>query len=470
VFETGLRQLRLAMAMVWGRKIDPANVTRLIDDALATLAEFGRPGEDVEQLVDGPFADPSMRRDLTERALRRTARRLARLSPFYAQRFAAAGLDPRRLTADTIRELPVTLKADLVAAPHDFVCAGSSPVLSTRSTGSTGKPVEVWLSQYEASLWPALAALSGVLRAEIGPGEVMQVCVSSRATAAVQQDVNACRLAGARANVIGLVPADEGLDALLDGVTMLATYPSYLALLLAAAERRGLGAADFQLHRVDVGGEILSPALAGAAAAMFGVPRINDGFGMTEVVPVSGRTCTLGHLHHDLNMGHVEVLSLETGEPAQPGELGTVVITPYFPFRECMPVFRYDSRDLVRALPDEPLGCELAGVPGTSAILGKQEAPGASTAGMTTRDIVEALEALPTRPWPARFRVDAEDGRTTLTLPESTVAGLGVAAVTEHLADRGLDVTIRLVPDGDAQELRRVRSDLMEATFTTRAS
>jgi phenylacetate-CoA ligase len=104
VFETGLRQLRLAMAMVWGRKIDPANVTRLIDDALATLAEFGRPGEDVEQLIDGPFADPSMRRDLTERALRRTARRLARLSPFYAQKRVPLGWAPWLVCVTTVRD------------------------------------------------------------------------------------------------------------------------------------------------------------------------------------------------------------------------------------------------------------------------------------------------------------------------------------------------------------------------------
>ena len=32
------------------------------------------------------------------------------------------------------------------------------------------------------------------------------------------------------------------------------------------------------------------------------------------------------------------------------------MITPFFPYRDCMPVFRYDTRDVVRTLPDEPLG------------------------------------------------------------------------------------------------------------------
>lgn len=479
MFETGVRQLRLALAMVWGRPLNVGVLTGLVDDALATLREFGEPGDDVGQLVDGPFADPTVRRDLTERALRRTARRLVGVSPFYAQRFAAAGVDPRRLTVDNLGELPLTVKADVVAEPTAFLCAGSTPVISTRTTGSTGAPVEIWLSRYEASMWPAFAALSGILRGEIGPTDAMQVCLSSRATAAVQQDVGVCRLAGARADVVGLVPPDEALDSMLHGrPTILATYPSYLAMLIKAAVRRGVGPAEFRLRRVDTGGEVLSTALAAAAREAFGTPNINDTFAMTEVLPVTGRSCNLGHLHHDLNTGHVEVLSVATGEPAAAGELGTVVITPYYPYRECMPVFRYDTRDLVRVLPDGPLGCDLAGTPATSLILGKFEGlprgatPGAGgrAAGATTRDLVEALEALPTNPWPARFRAEVrDDGRLGLTLPRSTVDGFGAEDVTTHLADRGLDVELRTVADDEATALRAVRADLIESTFTARA-
>ncbi len=44
---------------------------------------------------------------------------------------------------------------------------------------------------------------------------------------------------------------------------------------------------------------------------------------MTEVIPVTGRTCSRAHLHADLNTGLTELLDLETGEPAAPGALGT---------------------------------------------------------------------------------------------------------------------------------------------------
>lgn len=51
----------MAMGMVWGRKLDTANLARLVDNALAILAEFGEPGSDVHALLDGPLADPTSR-------------------------------------------------------------------------------------------------------------------------------------------------------------------------------------------------------------------------------------------------------------------------------------------------------------------------------------------------------------------------------------------------------------------------
>ena len=38
-----------------------------------------------------------------------------------------------------------------------------------------------------------------------------------------------------------------------------------------------------------------------------------------------------------------------------------------------MPVFRYDTRDVVRVLPDTPLTCEISGLPATSKVLGKAD-------------------------------------------------------------------------------------------------
>jgi phenylacetate-CoA ligase len=468
VFDTGVRQLRMAMGMVWGRRLDPDNLERLVGDALATLHEFGEPGADVGALVDGPLADPEARREAAMRGLRRTARRLALTSPFYARRFGALDLDVAHMDPDRLADVPVTVKRDLVDVARDFRCTDVAASLATRTTGTTGRPAQVWLSRYELRLWAALGALAAVLRDDLRPDDVMQVNISSRATASVALDIAVCRLAGAGCCLLGVIPPDEALDNLCLGeVTLLSSSPSYLGELVTAARRRGLGPADFRLRRIDVGGEVLSPALAQAARATFGSPRVNDLFGMTEVLPVTGRTCDHGHLHHDLNTGHVEHLDPRTGAPAGPGELATVVITPYFPYRDCTPVFRYDTRDVVRCLPEGPLACELAGLPATSKVLGKADQL-VRLGGhdvVTPRQLVEAVESLPTELWPARFRATVHRGRLRLTLPTSAAAGLGTSGAQAHLADHGVDADLDLVPDECAPRLRTLRCDLRETTL-----
>ena len=471
MFDTGVRQLRLGLSMVYGRRLDAANIGRLIEDAHSTLAEFGEPGDDVESFTDGPLADPETRQELANSSLRRTAKRLAKQSPFYGRRFAAADIDPGKLDPAALAKIPVTVKADLIRRIEDFRCADAPRHLATRTTGTTGRPAEIWLSKYEIGVWPALSALAAVLRKDLRTTDLMQLNVSSRATISVQMNVATCRLAGAGVRVLGTVPPDEALDSLGEGgVTLLTAPPSYLGELVVAARRRGLGPADFSLRRIDAGGEVLSPSLAAALVETFGAAKVNDNFAMTEVIPVTGQMCSQRHLHHDVNMGFVEYLDLETGEPAAPGALATVVITPYFPYRDCTPVFRYDTRDVVRRLPDEPLTCESAALPGVSGVLGKADQLLRTGSDVVTpRQLIEAIEALPSQPWPARFRARLDDsGKTVLTLPEYAIAGLGHRGAVEHFAGHGLDVDLGLVPDDEATALRPLRCDLRETTFVAR--
>jgi phenylacetate-coenzyme A ligase PaaK-like adenylate-forming protein len=472
MFETGIRQFRMALSMVWGRRLDTPNLGRLIDDLLATIEEFGEPGDavDEQQLLGGPLADPAARREFAERALRRTARRLATASPFYERVFAAAGVEPGKLSPASLAKIPVTTKRDLIERQRDFVCTDVAPYLTTRTTGTTGRPAEIWLSRYEMELWPALNALAAVLRDELRPDDLLQVNMNSRAIAATHLAAATCRLARSGCRLLGVVPPQESLDGLTAGATLLSTYPSYLAELVTAARHRGLGPADFHLRRVMVGGEILSPSLARAASQTLGVPRITDPFTMTEVIPAAGQTCSRAHLHFDLNSSHTELLDLATGEPAEPGALGTLVITPYFPYRECMPVFRYDTRDVARRLPGEDTGCELAGAPAISQILGKADHLLRLASGevITPRELVNAIEALPTQPWPARFRAQARDGRVLLTLPAAAIDGYGEVAARRHFREAGLALDLVIVGGDEAASLRPARSDLRETTFADR--
>ncbi|WP_405942401.1 phenylacetate--CoA ligase family protein [Streptomyces sp. NBC_00207] len=465
MLETGVRQVRVAMAMVFGRRLNVRAVERLVADALATLEEFGSLGDDVDELADGPFADPAERRDLQNRALQRTVNRLAKRSPFYRERLA--GIDLDGLTTETLTRIPVTRKADLIERPADFLC--SAPYLATQTTGTTGRPVQMWLSRYEMELWPALIALSVVLRGDIRPGDRMQINLSSRATAAVQEDVEVCRMVNASCHVVGQVPPEESVEHLLgrNGTrpTLLTGNPSYLARMLTAARQRGYGPDDFGLRAIYAGGEIVSPAFVRALRETFGAETIGDNFGMTELLPVGGRTCSRRHLHIDPNMGYTEVLDLETGEPAGPGQLGELTVTPYYPYRECMPVLRYNTGDVVRTLDGEP-DCELAAVPAVSQILGKAGTLlRTADSVVTPREIVEALDGTPGMPWPLRHRAAVADGRLHVEVASRDATA---AEVTERLLARGIDARVTVLPLDDEEAARRfpLRCDLLEHTFT----
>ena len=472
MFETGIRQFRMAMAMVNGRRIKPQIIQRLVADADATLREFGSPGDDVDQLLDGPFADPDTRTHFQTQGLRRTARRLAKRSPFYAARFAEAGLDPKTVDLDSISSVPVTTKADLVEHAAEFVCTDSRPYLSTRTTGTTGAPAEIWLSRYEAELWPAMAALSGLLRNEINHTDCLQINLSSRATAAVQHDIEVCRLVGARSRALGLVPVDQSIDGLLDhgdgnAATILGTYPSYLARLVTAARRRGLGPDDFALRRIDVAGEMLSHAVATAARDTFGV-RPSDTFAMTEVLPVSGRTCGQGHLHLDLNMGLVEVIALDgagTGRTRRARHDGRHPVLPLSRLHAGVPL-RHPRRRAPPPRRTAHLQPRRRPRPVAHPRQSRASCSPPTTGLVTPRDIVEVLEALPAEPWPAQYRASHERRRPP------THRSVGHRRRHDHRRDRPPlrrprhRLRHRRLTDTD-EPLRHVRADLAETTFTT---
>lgn len=474
MFETGIRQLRMARSMIWGKPFDVRSVEALVADALSTLDEFGAPGDDLEQLLDGPFADPEIRRRLQDRAIRRTVRHAVASTPYYRELFGRLGLDGDDIGIAEFAVVPVTTKQDLAGRCADFIAEGTRPQQSTRTTGSSGSPVQIWTSADEARLWPALAALAGVLRGEIGPADVLQVNISSRATAAIQHDVSVCRLAGARIVLLGLIDPLDSLDVLQrEATTILSTYPSYLAELVAAAERTG--SRTPALRRIDCGGELLSMALTRRAERVFGA-RVVDSFAMTEVLPVSARHCTAGHLHHDLNSGYVEFLALDSDVAVAAGEAGRVVITPYYPLRHCMPVIRYDTGDVVRPLDDGELTCELAGMPATTPILGSTaDVLAASRDGVTPRLVVEALDALPRAAQPPRFALLHTDGTAVVEVAAESLTAQLAADLEQALAAAGGTVEVRRVRRTDAgwrepEALRAVRADLREATFTHRSS
>jgi phenylacetate-CoA ligase len=415
MLDTAYRQLRHGWSVTTGKRIRVADLLALVTHARATIAEFGRLERDQLLEAMGAAPDPEFRRSLNERRWRAAVRKAYEETAYYRQALDRLGLRPEELTLDRIAELPPTPKSALRALPEAFVSSRVDVALQAFTTGTTGTPTSCWFSAYELDLAAAYGALSLMINIGVGERDVLVLCTSSRAALGGHTLLRAARLVGAATVVGGVIDPAEMLSRLATPVhvprkkpkiSVVSVFPSYLSVLVQTGERLGYTAADFGVETILCGGEILSDALRQRARDFFGA-KIEDSYAMTEIFPFGGQVCSQDHLHYTADHGLVEVLDPVTFTPTGPGEIGSLVITPFPPYRETTVILRLATGDLVRRLPAEPT-CELAGQPATSRLFGKAAlALGTGERPLYQRDILELLEAQPRLPAPMRYGVDA---------------------------------------------------------------
>ena len=474
---TAFAQIRFALAVATGRSLPGWALDRLIADALATVREFGGVGPDGPEAVAGPALDESTRRAVQLRRFRAQATRAARETAFYPPVFAGLGLDPAKVEWSDVLRLPLTPKESLRDDPDAFVRRGAAVALRTTTTGTTGRPTRVCFSARELRTMTALSGLGQLLHGQLAPEDVAVMATSSRATLGNLSLAGACAQLGALLRPVGLVEPALTLELLAEDLrlpgkkpkpSVLSTYPSYLGLLVEEGLRRGYRPGDFALERVSVGGGVVTAGLRRRASALFGeTVAFDTGYAMTETFPFAGMPCDQGHLHFEPSHGLIEVLDPDTGVPAAPGAVGTLVVTPFPPFRKTTLLLRYDTQDLVRAVAGPPT-CRLSSLPASSDLLGKRRLAVRHAASWTTpRDVLEALEAVPAVPLPARFGFrDAGDGVAVEVVVREDGPAIK-AAIALGLEGHGVPLRgLRLVRD--KSELRDpfpLRCDLREPIF-----
>jgi phenylacetate-CoA ligase len=469
MFATAYHQLRYAAGLLRGRSVPVDSLGRLARDLVATVAEFGAPGED-SQLIPGQQGgpDPAARLAITTRSLRLTARRAVTRTAYYRD----LRIRPAELSVESWTQLPVTPKQALRDTPGAFVADGVPPALLALTTGTSGTPTRVAYSQRELDMLAALNTISAVLAQGLRPGHVVAYAGSSRATVPMMCTSAGTRGAGATLVQFGIVEPSIALERLVTPlglrgaaplVTHLTANTSYLAALVAAGEQSGRRPEDFGLVAIQVGGEILTDALRARAREVFGVP-IGIGYALTEALPFGATRCSAGHLHHAAEFGHMEVLDPATYQPVGPGQTGTLTITPYVPYRECTLLLRYVTGDLVRQLPGEP-ACELAAIPATSDVLGRYTGP--LSLRIPRREVMEVLDAERGVPQPARFAlVDDPAGPLLHVLVRQAQPALR-SRLEQGVADRSLNLA-GIVLHEDIEDLPPYpppRSDLRERSF-----
>ena len=476
MFEAALAQARFAASLVFGARFSLSALERLVDSLQATRHEFGSVGSEATELLGGPSLDETDRREIQLRRFRQQAVRGARETAYHAELFARAGLDPGRLSHDQIASLPLTPKAAIRDDPDAFLRRSVRVALRTTTTGTTGRPTEVCFSAHELRVTMLLGAISLLAAGRITSEDIVQINTSSRATLGNLCSAGALARIGALVCPVGLVEPEVTLGLLATRrriagkkpqVSVMSTYPSYLGELVECGLRLGFGPADFGLERIAIGGEIVTEGLKKRSEQLFGPVAFEEGYGMTETWPFVGQRCSQGHLHFEPTVGLLEVLTPETARPAQPGEIGTMVATPFAPYREATVVLRYDTEDLVWPLGEQP-DCSLRHLPGCSDVLGKRRLAVRHEHGWTCpRDVLEALEAVADVPLPARCGFWAAGDGVAVELFARADTGELRRIVARELETRGVPLReLRIVDDPrHLEHPLPLRGDLREASF-----
>jgi phenylacetate-CoA ligase len=480
MFETAFAQLRYAASVLFAIPFDLRALDRLVEGVLETQREFGTLGADSAEFLGGPELDEESRREIQLRRFRTQALRAANETGYYNPQFEHLGIDPARLTYDDILRIPITPKESLRNDPDAFVRRSSQPAFRTTTTGTTGKPTSVYFTAREIQATSLLTAITFLQSGQITPEDIVQISTSSRATLGNTCFSQACQRIGAVWYQTGLVDPAHALMLLseehyLPGkkprASFLNTYASYLGELVEYGLGHGYRPENFGLQRISVGGEIVTAGIKSRCQKLFGPVEFIQGYAMTETWPFSGTRCTQGHLHFEPSQGLMEVLDPDTSQPASPGQIGTIVATPFAPYREASVVLRYDTEDLVKAIAG-PLTCNLKHWPATSDLLGKLRlSVRGPDSWIYPRQIREAVEAIEEIPLPARCGFWAVPGGVAVEVFVRQANDALYQKLGQCLEKQSVPVQeLRLVEDpGQLQHPLPLRSDLREAQFDSRS-
>lgn len=479
MFETGLAQMRFAASLLFGLRFSLRSLDRLITSLQATQHEFGGIGSEGQELLESPQLDEPTRQTMQIRRFRSQAVRAARETDYYQRLFGQLDLDLHHMKYEEIARLPLTPKADLRTNPEAFVCRTAPTFLRALTTGTTGQPTSVSFSTYELRVYAALTAISALFSRDITSEDIVQISTSSRGTLGNLSVAGACAHIGALVSLAGVLEPAHTLALLAEQrhlvgrkarTSVLYTYPSYLGALIEDGLAQGYRPADFGLERIFVGGEIVTEGLKLRCRQLFGDARvIEGGYGMTEIWPFGGQLCEQGHLHFEVSQGLLEVANIETGAPALAGETGTIVATPFYPYRETTLVLRYATGDVVQRL-DEPLTCRLRHLPATSRLLGKRDLSVRHEEGwIHPRQVAEALEALEEVPLPARYGYWATPGGVAVEVVVKQATQQVRQHIEASLEEQGVPLQALHLREeaGQLQHPIPLRGDLREHVFGT---
>lgn len=295
--------------------------------------------------------------------LQSTLNRAQRNVAFYRTAFQAArvNLDAVSGLADLGR-LPLTTKEDLrLAYPYGMFAVPLKDIVRIQCTsGTTGRPVVVGYTPNDVRSWSECVAR--VLAAGgVSEHDVVQVAFTYGLFSGGLGFHYGAERVGA-----SVVPASTGsLDRQVMILrdfksTALACTPGYALAIASAMHEAGVRLEELSLRVGFFGAEPWSEPLRAQLEQRLGILAL-DNYGLTEILgPGVSFECERKNGLH-LNEDHfiAEVIDPETGQPAEPGKPGELVLTTIT--KEGFPLIRYRTGDIASIDPSScPCGRTLA--------------------------------------------------------------------------------------------------------------
>lgn len=310
--------------------------------------------------------------------VRRQVERLWRTNPFYRAHLEAAGTSPEQIRSldDFRRRIPVTSKADCLRDQEEHPPFGrrlgiprEEVALVNLTGGTSGQGQEVYgRSQHDVAHQGFLHQLPWFM-AGLRPGHMALNCVPAGGlTTGGWGPAEGFRLAGATAfHAGGALSTDAKVDLMLrfGAIHFIYASTNYLHTLGEAFRRRGLTPAECfpDMQGLFIVAEGYPAEWARATEAFWGA-KLHEGYGSTQGAGFIASTCERGVVRPDRERGlmhvfewtnFVEMIDPETGEPAEPGEDGEIVLTNLDIHGS--PVLRFGTRDRARFIPHGACGC-----------------------------------------------------------------------------------------------------------------
>jgi phenylacetate-CoA ligase len=399
-------------------------------------------------------------------------------TPFWRRKFDAAGLVPEDIRSmDDLPQIPFCTKTELQEDQAKHPPFGSYVAIPrtqwshfSATSGTTGHPLRRVLSardwQYMIDRFRRNPTMGpGDIVVILGPVDALIGPMVSSATAAAM---------GAMVVQAGLYDSAAKLRLIADlRPTAVSGTASYLMYLVELAQDLGIDLPGLGVRVLSAFGEpgIALEETREKLRRAWGVNRIADGYGITEIFPLGGNCAHSTSLHIAGDLAATEIVDPETGQPLPAGETGEVVITNLV--GESQPLLRYRTRDISRLATDTACACGFTGLRLEGSIVGRVDdmiwLRGANVFPSAIEAVVRGIPGLTPE---YQIEVSGTAGLSTLTV--RVEADSGDATVSEKVAlqdnvSRAIRAAIRVSaavevvpagtlprPDGRSK-IRRVR-------------